>query len=129
MAKLSELSVELEAALQEYSAEVAESTKEECLRVAKETAAELQSLGPKKSGEYAKGWKTRVAYERGGDIRVQIYNGAKPQLTHLLEFGHATRNGTGREFARTKAYPHINAAEDNAAKKLTSKVKTRLTRR
>ena len=129
MAKPNELASELAAVLQEYSEEVAQAVKEECLQVAKETAAELRTTSPKRSGKYAKGWKTRVAYERGGDIRVQVYNGPKPQLAHLLEFGHVTRNGTGREYKRTPAHPHIKAAEDNAAKKLTNGVKTRLTRR
>lgn len=64
------------------------------------------------SGDYAKGWTRKI--ERG---RVNVYAtvyGNKPTyaLAHLLEYGHVTRNGTGRTFPRTPAYPHIQEVEE-----------------
>ena len=63
------------------------------------------------SGNYAAGWTSTVERTRTG-ATVTIYNSKKPGLAHLLEFGHVTRNGTGRTFQRTPAYKHIEPIAD-----------------
>lgn len=126
MTSINEMAIEIEAALQEYSDEIAEDIKDEVKRVAKEAVEELKSTSPKKTGEYKKGWKTRVEYEGRDDIRMTVYNGKKGQLTHLLENGHAIKNGTGRTYGRTRAFPHIVQAEQHAAEKLENKAKVRI---
>lgn len=101
-----------------YSQECMDELKDEIQKVAKEAVKELKSTSPKDSGEYAAGWTSRVEYESQDDIRVSVYNRKKPQLTHLLEDGHAKVTG-----GRVAGQPHIGPAEDNAAKKLDNKVK------
>ena len=66
----------------------------------------------------ASGWTSKVAFESDEDIRVTVYNRKKPQLTHLLEHGHAKASG-----GRIEGKPHIGPAEQAAEKKLLKKVK------
>lgn len=104
--------------LSSYSQECTDELKTMVKKTAKETVQELTVSSPKDSGEYASGWTSRVEYESQEDIRVSIYNKKKPQLTHLLEDGHAKVSG-----GRVVGQPHIGPAEANAAKKLDNKVK------
>lgn len=104
--------------LASYSQECTDELKTMVKKTAKEAVQELKVSSPKESGEYASGWTSRVEYESQEDIRVSIYNKKKPQLTHLLEDGHAKVTG-----GRVAGQPHIGPAEDNAAKKLDNKVK------
>lgn len=77
--------------------------------VAKETVKELKKTSPKRKGKYKKGWKKEVAYEDSTKKRTVICNSVY-QLTHLLEKGHARRNG-GRD---VPGIPHIKPAEERA---------------
>lgn len=104
--------------LAQYSQEVTDRIKADVKAVAKDCAKELKETSPEKSGEYKKGWKNRVAYESRTDIRAEVYNAKKPQLAHLLEYGHAKRNG-----GRVEGIPHIAPAEKLAEEKLEGKVK------
>lgn len=104
--------------LSEYSDEVAEDIKRDVKRVAKETVQALRTASPRDTGEYAKGWSDKVEYENANDIRVRVYNKKKPQLTHLLENGHAKKNG-----GRVDGKPHIGPVEQEAEKKLQNGIK------
>lgn len=63
--------------------------------------------------EYAKGWKKKRVKEQDNSISVVIYNSKKPHLTHLLEYGHATKDGN-----RTRAFKHIGLVEEQIEKQL-----------
>ena len=108
-------------ALQEYSDEVAEAAKESVKEASKECAAEIKESAPKKTGKYKKGWKHKIKYESKTDIRAQVYNSTSPQLTHLLEYGHARKGG-----GRVEGKPHIRPAEERLDDKLERKIKVRL---
>lgn len=110
-------------AFAEYSEEVIENTKKEVRNVAKQTVAELRDSSPKKTGEYAKGWKSKVQHESRSDIRIIVYNAKKPQLTHLLENGYALRSG-----GRFSGIPHLRIAEQNAIQRLGGRLKVVLSK-
>lgn len=115
---LQELEIAIDRELSAYSQEVTESIKKEIKEVAKETVETLKSTSPRNTGEYARGWGYKVEFESEEDIRVRIKNNKKPQLTHLLEYGHAKTNG-----GRVEGKPHIRPAEQQAEKKLENAVK------
>lgn len=104
--------------LREYSNEVVAESKKQVQQVGKETVNQLKETSPKRSGDYAKDWKMKKAFENANEIRVQVYNAHHYQLTHLLEYGHAKKNG-----GRVEAIPHIRPAEQAAAEKLDKKVR------
>ena len=85
--------------------------------MAQKTVKRLKDTSPKRTGEYAKGWTSKVEYEGADEIRVKVRNRKKPQLTHILEHGHAKATG-----GRVAGRPHIRPAEQEAEKELLSKV-------
>lgn len=115
---LQELEIAIVKELSEYSEKVTEEIKREVKSVAKEAVLTLKSTSPRDTGEYAQGWASKVEYESAEDIRVRIYNRKKPQLTHLLENGHAKVNG-----GRVDGKPHIGPAEQQIEDKLQNSVK------
>lgn len=105
--------------LKAYTNEVEEILEEAIVEVAKDTATTLRSTSPKDTGKYAKGW-TSSPNKRGGRV---IRNKNKPQITHLLELGHAKRGG-----GRVSGKPHILPARDAAAEELERRVRGALRR-
>lgn len=118
---IDELSNAIMGELTSYAEEVTEELKKDVKDTADECVAMLKQKSPKDSGEYRKGWKVAAVYESKSDIRVSVYNSKKPQLTHLLENGHATRDG-----GRVEGTPHIAPTEKYAEEKLMAKVKVGL---
>ena len=58
---------------------------------------------------YAKGWRISETVSPNGDVSETVYNSAAPNLTHLLENGHAKVNG-----GRVEGKAHIAPAERQA---------------
>ena len=88
----------------------------ETKRLAREGAKELRKESRRQfgKGEYAKGWKV---YAHEGRLKTTciIFN-EHPSLPHLLENGHATRNGDGKEYKPTPAHEHIKPIEKRLIK-------------
>lgn len=63
-----------------------------------------------KSSEYVKGWTSTVESGRMSTQGI-IYNRLVPGLPHLLEYGHVSRNGTGRTFGTVEGRPHIEPVQ------------------
>lgn len=113
------LSKELMKYLNEYQEDISEEVENVANKVGKEAVNELKQISPKGAREsYVKGW--RLKKDRVGKNRyiVKIHNKTDYQLTHLLEFGHATRNG-----GRTKAIPHIRPTEEKYKKVFEQELK------
>lgn len=98
--------------LNTFSSEVSEGLEKAKSKIAREGSKELRNTSPKKTGEYAKGWTTA---KQGS--AVVICNQNKPSLTHLLENGHAKRNG-----GRTSPQVHIYPVERSAIKRYEKEV-------
>ena len=117
--------------LQEYGEKVYDVLKDAVDEVSDEAVQKLQSVssfapGGHPSGEYSKSWKKENV--RVGRLAVKrvVHNEEHYRLTHLLEKGHVTRNGTGRTFRPTPAYPHIAPVNDWANEELPRRVKGKL---
>lgn len=101
---LADMQIDLTKIFSEYSKEISDGVLKAQDEVAEKVLADLKSSSPKRKGKYARGWTIKRENKK-----VKIYNAKSPGLTHLLEFGHAKKNG-----GRTRAIPHIKPAEEKA---------------
>ncbi|MCH4171927.1 MAG: HK97 gp10 family phage protein [Lactobacillus sp.] len=105
--------IDLRAILNGYADEVRDGLVKAQKNVAKETAEMVRARSPRKNGKYAADW----AFKKSDNGQV-VYNKSHYQLSHLLEFGHALRNG-----GRSQAFPHIKPAETFAINEFTKQAK------
>lgn len=97
-----------------YYSNLVEGGKEAIDRVAKDTVAELKIKSPRRTGRYARSWKsTKVTGLSQFKYAKTVHNQEHYRLTHLLEYGHAKVNG-----GRTKEIPHIAPAETKAIEEI-----------
>lgn len=116
------LSKEIMKALEGYADDISEAVEFEANKVGKEAVDELKQDSPKGTRKsYAKGWSIKKDKKGKNSYRVKIYNKTDYQLTHLLEFGHATRNG-----GRTKAQPHIRPVEQKYSAEFEKELKKKI---
>lgn len=127
--------IDLEAAVKEelekYGSLANSVLNESIADVAKEAEQKLKAVrrfapDGDPTGEYSSDWD--VVNQQTGRFSTTaiVYNVDNYRLTHLLEFGHVTRNGTGRTFERTPAYPHIAPVNDWAQDELIRQIERRL---
>lgn len=109
--------------LEIYVEDIGESVEETSNEIGKEARDELKQTSPKKTGRYAKGWTIKKDKKKKNYYAIKIHNKTDYQLTHLLEFGHATRNGR-----RTKAIPHIRPVEEKYKEEFEKKLKDKIRR-
>lgn len=110
--------------LKQYENECNETVRKVTQEVAKETVTTLKQTSPKRKGRgkhYANGWDVKEETTLGGGISFMVYNKTKPQLTHLLEHGHAKVGG-----GRVQAIPHIAPAEEKAEIELLRRLEEKL---
>lgn len=89
---------------------------------AKDAVKKLQNAHPQGSGQYGswdkkynKGWTVKRTKR---DKTATIHNATDYQLTHLLEKGHALKNG-----GRTRAFPHIAPVAEECEDELLKNIK------
>lgn len=113
------LNKELMKYLKEYKEDIDEEVEKVANKVGKEAVAELKQISPKGARkEYCKGWRLKKDKLGRNKYTVKIHNKTDYQLTHLLEFGHATKNG-----GRTKSQPHIRPTEEKYSKEFEKELK------
>ena len=109
--------------LEIYVEDIGEAVEETSNQIGKEAKEELKQTSPKRTGKYAKGWTVRKDKKKKNYNTVKVWNRTNYQLTHLLEFGHATRNG-----GRTKAIPHIRPVEEKYKSEFEKQIKEKIRR-
>lgn len=116
------LAAEVEKILDEYGENVQQNLGDIVKAMSKKGAQTLrsQSRGTFKGNNYYKGWTSQA---ETGRLSAQgtIYNKDLPGLPHLLENGHANRNG-----GRTPGREHIKPVEEALIKEYEQKVKSKL---
>ena len=125
MANTSSVTVQMERILDSYSREVQEATNKAIDSVAKEAASKLRNTSPRKTGDYAKGWKIKKERGKDGLQTVTVHNRTNYQLTHLLENGHVERKKKGT-YGRTRPIKHIAPVEEWAVDELPREIEERL---
>lgn len=103
--RIDQLANEITRAVREYTEEVSEAIAAATDQTAKECLVEVKANSPRKTGEYAKGWKI-VRDDGRGYVTRTIWNPKFYSLVHLLEKGHAKRGG-----GRVAGRPHVGPAE------------------
>lgn len=107
--------------LDEYGERVQDALDIATEKTGKEAAKELKKSGDfGGSGKFKKGWTAKKVTTRLYSYSV-VYNKAQPGLAHLLEFGHAKRNG-----GRTKAFNFIAPVADQLDEELLDNFKNSL---
>ena len=74
-----------------------------------------------KTGRYAKSWRVKTTEENSQKLIQTVHSPKRYMLAHLLEKGHAKRNG-----GRTRAIPHIAPAEQAGVEQLESLIRRAL---
>lgn len=111
--------------LEEYGEEVKADVVEVTEKVAKEAKATVKNAAPvgARKGKYKKNIDVKQTQDSALETQHTVYVKAPEyRLTHLLEFGHATADGTGR----TKEIKHWQNGQDyvdqNFEKELRDKI-------
>ncbi|NMA65319.1 MAG: hypothetical protein GX957_03645 [Clostridiaceae bacterium] len=107
-------------ALTEYTDEVMNDTKEIFEDEAKKLSKKIKADSPrsdKVGRHYANGWRVANTTESSLTPEYTVYNKLKPQLTHLLQGGHANRDGS-----RTEGIEHIDKNEDEAVERTVKRI-------
>lgn len=121
MTSIDDMADEIMKGLTEYS-ELADSSMKKAVRkTATSVKNEISANAPVKSGRYKKSWTTKKVKENSHSLEIIVHSKDRYQLAHLLEKGHAKRNG-----GRVAAIPHIAPAEENGADMLESLIKKEL---
>lgn len=112
-----DLESEIAKALTNFSEDVAKEIDESVDELAKKTVSKLKSSSPRKTGDYAGDWNIKTN-KRGKRV---IYQEEEYRIAHLLEFGHAKRNG-----GRVPAITHIKPIEEEVIKEFEENIRRRL---
>lgn len=113
------LSKEIIKVLEGYADDISEIVEKDANEIGKEAVSVIKEKSPKgATGDYAKGWKLKSDKKGKNIYKIKIHNKDHYQLTHLLEFGHATADG-----GHTKSRPHIRTIEQEYSKKFEDKLK------
>ena len=80
--------------MDDHCFDVDEETTDAAVEAGQKAASLLRERSRKRKGNYAKGWKASAVASESG-VEVVVHNAKAPQITHLLEKGHAIANQYG----------------------------------
>lgn len=100
----------------------------ESFRETAEDAAKLLKQGgpyEERTKKYTKSWTSEQRISRKSAVSglngYSVYNKEHFQITHLLEYGHQSRNG-----GRVRAFSHIAPVNEQAGEMVAQKIKRKL---
>ena len=103
--------------LENYAETTTDGVKAAVKKAANTVKKEISATAPVRTGKYAKSWATKTTGENSHAIEITVHSRNRYQLAHLLEHGHAKRNG-----GRVAARPHIAAAEQRGIEDLEREI-------
>ena len=103
--------------LSDYADVSAEGMKKAVRKAGNTVKKEIGANAPKDTGAYAKSWAVKNTKETANALEVTVYSRNKYQLAHLLEHGHAKRNG-----GRVAGKSHIAPAEETGIRQLEAEI-------
>ena len=121
MTSIDDMASEVMKGLNEYAELADVSMKKAVRKTATAVKNEISANAPKKSGRYRKSWTARKTRENSHTLEMTVHSKDRYQIAHLLEHGHAKRNG-----GRVAAIPHIAPAEEHGEEMLESLIEEAL---
>lgn len=104
-------------ALRDYTEAVSEGIASEVVDIAELVKSEIAAGSPVGARKrYKRGWKVEKRDSQGVTRRI-VWNKSEYRLVHLLENGHALRNG-----GRAKAIPHVRPVTDKRLPELEERI-------
>ena len=107
--------------LTEYADLATDELKKSVKKAGKTVKDEISNTAPKDTGKYQKSWAVKTVKETSNSLDVVVHSRNRYQIAHLLEHGHAKRDG-GRVAARS----HIAPAEEKGIEELEKEVERAL---
>ena len=107
--------------LEEYAELATEDMKEAVKNASKTVRKEIKGNAPSDTGKYAKSWTAKKVRETAQTLTMVVHSKNRYQLAHLLEHGHALRNG-----GRYEGEIHIAPAEQKGIKQLREEIEQAL---
>ena len=117
MTKLTGLQSEIMKQLNQYNKILNEDIQQAQKETATDLVDTLKTKSPELTGSYQSGWRIKKEKKK-----LIIHNKTDYQLTHLLEHGHAKKNG-GRVAAQIHIRPAEQAAITNYLEKIEQAIK------
>lgn len=114
---IDDLAQEINKSLIEYAGLTSEIMKKTVRKAANSVKNEIQDNAPRDTGNYAKSWAVKKVAENSGQLQLVVHSKNRYQLAHLIEFGHAKRNG-----GRVAGKVHIAPAEQVGIKQLEEEI-------
>ena len=107
--------------LNDYADVSTEGMKKAVRKAGNTVKKEISANAPKDTGAYVKSWAVKNTKENAHSLEVTVYPKNRYQLAHLLEHGHAKRNG-GRVVGKS----HIAPAEQTGIEQLEHEIERSL---
>ena len=107
--------------LEDYAELATEDMKEAVKHASTKVRKEISANAPKDTGKYVKSWTAKKVRETSQTLTMVVHSKNRYQLAHLLEYGHAKRNG-----GRVEGKPHIAPAEQEGIRQLQEEIERAL---